>query len=140
MSFKAIIIGIIITTVFFLSGQLAYVLLASYIGSAATDYSLINDNKELMWFVLSMTTYAICFTLGGVFTTLLTDSKKILHAAIVGLLVAGMFMLSAGDLSMLNFKAIILVAVGLVFATIGGVIGSDGREDDAIDQSNGTAI
>jgi len=125
MSIKAIIIGFIITTVIFLSGQLAYILLASYVGTAAMDQGLIGEYKELLWFCLSMATYAICFVLGGLFTSLLTDDKKVVHAGLVGLLVASGSVLISADLSDLNYKAIILLAVGLCFAAWGGKIGSD---------------
>jgi hypothetical protein len=123
MSLKALILGCVITTIIFLSGQLVYILLASYIGSASVNYELIGEYKELLWFCFSMGTYAICFVLGGLFTSLLTDEKKIIHAGLVGFLVAGGSILISADLADLNYKAIILLAVGLCFAAWGGKIG-----------------
>lgn len=123
MNIKAIVIGFILTTVIFLSGQVAYVLLASYVGTAATDNALVGEYKEVIWFYLSMAVYAVCFLLGGLLTSLLTDVKKIVHAGLVGFLVAGGSVLASADLSDLNYKAFILVAVGLCFAAWGGKIG-----------------
>ena len=131
MRIKAIIIGFILTTVIFLSGQLAYVLLASFVGTAATGHGLISEYKELIWFYLSMAVYAVCFLLGGLFTSLLTDEKKALHAGLVGFLVScGSVLVSAG-LNDLNYKALILVAVGLCFAAWGGKIGTDPKAGKA---------
>lgn len=125
MSSKAILIGFILTTVIFLSGQLAYVLLASFVGTAATEHGLIGEYKELIWFYLSMAVYAVCFLLGGLFTSLLTDKKKVFHAGLVGFLVSCGSVFASANLSDLNYKALILVAVGLCFAAWGGKIGTD---------------
>ena len=132
MRIKAIIIGFILTTVIFLSGQLAYVLLASYVGTVSAGYGVIGEYKELIWFYLSMAVYAVCFLLGGLFTSLLTEKKKIIHAGLVGFLVSCGSVLVSADLSDLNYKALILVAVGLCFAAWGGKIGTDPGENVAV--------
>ena len=131
MSIKAIIIGFILTTVIFLSGQLAYVLLASYVGTSAAGSGLIGEYKELIWFYLSMAVYGICFLLGGLFTSLLTNKKKVIHAGFVGFLVACSSILISEDFSDLNYKALILVAVGFCFSAWGGKIGTDPELDKA---------
>jgi hypothetical protein len=128
MNIKAIIIGFFLTTVFFLSGQLAYVLLASYVGTAATDNGLVGEYKEVIWFYLSMAVYAVCFLLGGLVTSLLTKAKKIIHAGLVGFLVSAGSVLVAADLHDLNYRAFILVAVGLCFSAWGGKIGLDPKD------------
>ncbi len=125
MSIKALFIGTILTIVILLTGQLAYILLASYIGTASTDYTFFKEYKEPLWFCLSAGTYAICFICGGLFTSILTDKRKITHAAIVGFTVAALSLLGAGDSTLLNYKAIIIVIAGLAFSALGGKIGCD---------------
>jgi len=125
MSIKALFIGTILTIVILLSGQLAYILLASYIGTASTEYTFFKEYKDLLWFCLSAGTYAVCFILGGLFTSILTDQKKIIHAAIVGFIVATLSLLGNGDLTLLSYKAVIIVIAGLGFSALGGKIGSD---------------
>jgi len=121
MCIRAIIFGIITTITLLLSSQLAFVLLASYISSAATEHAFINANKELLWFTLGAGTYCISFALGGMATALLADKNKIKHAAIVGFLVAAASILTTGDLSILNYKAVLLLIAGLAFAALGGM-------------------
>jgi len=124
MSIKAIILGTLLSIVIFLSGQLVYILLAAFIGSSANEYTAMNEYKTLLWFCLSAATFAISFILGGLFTSILTDKKKVLHAAIVGFLVAAISILSAGDLSALNYKALIMLVAGLGFSALGGRLGT----------------
>jgi len=78
MSIKTLFIGTILTIVILLTGQLAYILLASYIGTASSENTFFNEYKDLLWFCLSAGTYAICFILGGFFTSILTDQRKII--------------------------------------------------------------
>ena len=123
MSIKALIIGIIVTIIICLCGQLAYILLAAYIGNASAEYVLIHDNKQLLWLCLSLGSYAICFLLGGIFTSLLTEKKKVIHAGVVGFVVSLGSVLSAGDFSSLNYKMVIMAVVGFSFSALGGFIG-----------------
>ncbi len=123
MNIKAIVIGSFVTIIILLGGQLAYILLASYVGSAATDNVLVGEFKELIWFYLSLAAYSVCFFIGGLFTSLLTEERKIFHGSMVGFIVAGGSVLLSADLSDLNYKAVILVTIGLCFAAWGGKAG-----------------
>ncbi len=122
MSIKAIIAGIIFTIIILICGQLAYVLLASYIGTATSDYAFIKENVNALWFSLSALTFAICFILGGGVTAILTEHKKLIHAAIVGFVVSISSVLLTANLSDVGYKAAILVILGMVFAALGGLI------------------
>lgn len=121
MSIRAIILGTILTIVILLSAQLAYVLLASFIGSAASDSTLIGEHKDQMWFVLSIAAYALSFLLGGMLTASLCKDYPVRHAAFVGFFVAVLSMVGLGDLEALNIRAFIMVFFGLVFAMLGGI-------------------
>jgi len=129
MSIKALFLGSIISLIILLSGQLAYILLASYVGTASFESDFFREYKELLWFCLSMGTYAICFVLGGLFTSILTDKKKVMHAALVGFMIAMASVLTTGDWSALNYKALILVFIGLGFSALGGFIGTDSEPE-----------
>jgi len=129
MSIKAIVLGTLVSIVIFLSGQLVYILLAAFIGSSANEYATISEYKALLWFCLSAVTFAISFIFGGFITSMLTDKKKVLHAAIVGFLVAAISILSAGDLSALNYKALIMLIAGLGFSALGGRLGTEPTTD-----------
>lgn len=129
ISLKAITLGLIITIVILLCGQLAYVLIASYVGTAATDIQVVNEHKESLWFSLSMLTYAFCFYLGGAFTAAFTTQKPMLNAAIVGGGVALISVLASGQWSDLNYRAGILILLGFVFSTLGAKPGKS--ESDA---------
>jgi hypothetical protein len=121
MSIRAIIFGTIVTIVILLSAQLAYVLLASFIGGAAFGSSLIGEHKELMWFVLSIASYALSFLLGGMLTACLCESYPVRHAVFVGFVVGLLSMAGLGDLEALNIRALIMVFVGALFAMLGGI-------------------
>ncbi|KZY30910.1 hypothetical protein A3752_00150 [Oleiphilus sp. HI0081] len=124
MRFRSLILGSIATIVILLSAQLAYVLIASYIGQAASNSTLIGEHKDLMWFFLSICSYALSFFLGGFITSLTESGAPVLNAVTVGFIVAMLSMLSVGDLSVLNTRALIMVFFGVAFAFLGGVWGA----------------
>ena len=130
MNLKALILGSIITTIILLTGQLAYVLLASYVSLAALDVSFLKEHIQLLWYVMSLFTYGICFAAGGFFTALIATSNKLSTAAFVGFLVALISVLTTDDLNDLNYKAVIFVLVGLGCAALGGRWGSDDVEEN----------
>ena len=131
MNIKALVFGSIITTIILLSGQLAYVLLASYMSLAALDVLFLKEHIQLLWYVMSMLTYGICFAAGGFFTALISEDKKLKTASLVGFLVALISVLTTDDLNDLNYKAVIFMLVGLGCAALGGRWGSDDVEENA---------
>ena len=133
ISFKAIFLGTFITVVILLSGQLAYVLIASYVGTAATDIQVVNEHKDALWFGLSMLTYSICFYLGGAFTAAFASQKPVLNAALVGGGVAFISVITSGELSDINYRAGILIVLGLIFSSLGA------RPSKAELESSGTS-
>ena len=128
MDIKGFILGAIVSTVVLLSGQLAYVLLASYVSLAALDVAFLKEHIQLLWYSMSLLTYGLCFAVGGFFTAIISEQKKIHTAAMVGFMVALVSVLTTDDLNDLNFKAIVFVLVGLGCSALGGHWGSDDVE------------
>lgn len=122
MNAKAFIVGTIITISLVIGSQLVFVLVASYLSIASENNAFIQENKELMWFILGAGAYSLSLFIGGMITSALTDKNKIIHAGLVGLLVAVLSILTSGDLSELNYKAIIMIAAGLACGAFGGRI------------------
>ena len=129
MNAKALILGSIVSVSLVIGSQLVFVLIASYIGIAAGDNVFIKENKELMWFVIGISAYAISLLFGGMITAALADKQKIVTAALVGLTVALLSVLTSGDLSELNYKAIVMVVAGTAFSAMGAWITGEKSKD-----------
>lgn len=125
MDIKAFILGSIVSSIILLSGQLAYVLLASYMSLAALDVAFLKQHIQFLWYTMSLVTYGICFAVGGFFTALIAQDKKLKTAALVGFIVALVSVLTTDDLNDLNYKAVLFVFIGLACAALGGHWGSD---------------
>ena len=121
--FKAIFLGVFVTTVVLLSSQLAYVLIASYVGEAANQLTWVNQYKDTFWFALSAVAFAASFFIGGVVVSLSTqknDLKMVVtNALIVALIVNSISVFTAAEVSLLNVKAIVLSLINLLSAAYG---------------------
>lgn len=123
LDYKAILVGVFVTIVVLLSSQLAYVLIASYVGDAANQISWINHYKDTFWFVLSALAFAISFFIGGIVVSLASKNNHakpvILNALIVALIVNMLSVFTAADASLLNSKAVILTVLNILSAGYG---------------------
>ena len=130
MDLKAFIYSSVISAIVLLSGQLAYVLLASYVSLAALDVAFLKTHIQTLWYSMSLLTYGICFAIGGFATALIAQNKKLATAAWVGFIVALVSVLTTDDLNDLNFKAVLFVFVGLACSALGGYWGSDDETEE----------
>ena len=73
MNVKAFLLGSIVSTVVLLSGQLAYVLLASYMSLAALDVAFLKAHIQTLWYSMSLLTYGVCFAIGGFATAIIAE-------------------------------------------------------------------
>ncbi len=116
---KAIVVGSMATVFVLLSTQLAYVLLASYVGGSANDYAWVNEIKDLLWFLLSAASFCVSFFIGGVVTAILSRKQACADALAVAISVSALSVLSAGDIHLLNLKTLALTTLCIVCAWYG---------------------
>lgn len=119
-NFKAVIIGLVVTLLIGLCGQVAFVLLASYVGMAAEDVAWIQQYKQQFWFALGMLAYCLSLILGGMVTAFISDKSAIANATLAGGLAAVVSVLTSGDTSELTLMALLLVGLGILFGGLGG--------------------
>ncbi len=118
MNAKVILIGTGVSVGLIIGSQLAFVLLASYV--AMSDVVWLKANKESVWVIIGTAVYALSLLFGGVITATLAEHRRVLHAAIAGSCAALLSVLTAGDLSALCEKAILVVLLGIGAAALGG--------------------
>lgn len=121
-SFKALIVGLIVTILVGLFAQAIYVLLASYIGMAASDYGFVSNYKQELWFIFAILVFCLSMFFGGVVTATIADHKLVYHAAAVGCMASLASILSSATSGGLTLMAGVMVVLGTVFAALGGFI------------------
>lgn len=120
ISWKALIVGLVVTILVGLFSQAIYVLLASYIGMAASDNTFVSTYKQEIWFVFAILVYCLAMAFGGLITSTIANHKLVLHAAIVGLLASlasVVWSTTSGDLT---WMSIVIVVMGTLSAALGG--------------------
>ncbi len=122
VSFKALIVGLIVTILVGLFAQAIYVLLASYIGMAASDYGFVSNYKQELWFIFAILVFCLSMFFGGVVTATIADHKLVYHAAAVGCMASLASILSSATSGGLTLMAGVMVVLGTVFAALGGLI------------------
>lgn len=132
ISWKALIIGLVVTILVGLFGQAIYVLIASYIGMAASDYAFFAAYKQEIWFVFAILVYCLTMSFGGLLTGTIATQFKVAHAASVGLLTGIASVISSAENSHITFMAVVMVVLGVIFASIGGILA---RKVDSFDES-----
>lgn len=121
ISWKALIIGLVVTILVGLFGQAIYVLLASYIGMAASDYAFFSAYKQELWFVFAILVYCLTMAFGGLLTGTIAIQYKVSHAAAVGLLASIASVVSSAESGDVTFMAVVIIVLGTVFSSLGGV-------------------
>lgn len=120
ISWKALIIGLIVTILVGLFGQAIYVLLASYIGMAASDYTFFSTYKQEIWFIFAILVYCLTMAFGGLLTGTIAIQFKVSHAAVVGLLASIASVVSSAESGNITVMAVVIIVLGTLFASIGG--------------------
>ncbi|UZE96902.1 hypothetical protein [Alkalimarinus alittae] len=121
ISWKALIVGLIVTILVGLFGQALYVLLASYIGMAASDYVFFSTYKQEIWFVFAVLVYCLTMAFGGLLTGTMASHYKVTHASVVGFLAGIASIMSSAERGDITFMAVVMVFLGCLFACFGGV-------------------
>ncbi|WP_250655087.1 hypothetical protein [Alkalimarinus coralli] len=121
ISWKALIIGLVVTILVGLFGQAIYVLLASYIGMAASDYVFFSTYKQEIWFIFAMLVYCLTMAFGGLLTGTIANQKQAWHAAAVGFLAGVASVTSSAENSSITLMAVVMVVLGAFFAFLGGL-------------------
>ncbi len=132
ISWKALIVGLIVTILVGLFGQAIYVLLASYIGMAASDYVFFSTYKQEIWFVFAILVYCLTMTFGGLLTGTIANQFKVSHAAVVGFIASVTSVVSSAESGHITFMAVVIVVLGTFFSSLGGVFA---RRVSEIDES-----
>ena len=122
ISWKALIVGLVVTVLVGLFAQAIYVLLASYIGMAASDYGLVSNYKQELWFVFAILVFCLSMSFGGMLTAIIANHKLVYHAAAVGFMASLASILSSTASGDLTLMAGVMIVLGTVFAALGGVI------------------
>jgi len=122
VSLKALIVGLVVTVLVGLFAQAIYVLLASYIGMAASDYGFVSSYKQELWFVFAILVFCLSMSFGGIVTATIADHKLVYHAAVVGFMASLASILSSTASGNLTLMAGVMIVLGTVFAALGGVI------------------
>jgi hypothetical protein len=122
ISLKALVIGLIVTVLVGLFGQAIYVLLASYIGMAASDYGFVSNYKQEIWFVFAILVFCLSMSFGGMVTATIANHKLVQHAAVVGFMASLASILSSTASGDLTLMAGIMIVLGTVFAALGGLM------------------
>ena len=122
ISWKALIIGLIVTVLVGLFAQAIYVLLASYIGMAASDYGFVSNYKQELWFIFAILVFCLSMSFGGIVTATIAEHKLVYHAAAVGFMASLASVLSSATSGGLTLMAGVMVVLGVVFAALGGLI------------------
>lgn len=122
ISFKALIIGLIVTILVGLFGQAIYVLVASYIGMAASDYAFFSAYKQEIWFVFAILVYCLTMAFGGLLTGTIAIQYKVSHATLVGFLAGVASVTSSAESGDVTFMAVVMVLLGGGFAALGGIL------------------
>lgn len=121
ISWKALIIGLIVTILVGLFGQAIYVLLASYIGMAASDYTFFSTYKQEIWFIFAILVYCLTMAFGGLLTGTIATQFKVSHAAAVGFFASIASVVSSAESGHITFMAVVIIVLGTLFSSIGGV-------------------
>ncbi len=122
ISWKALIIGLIVTIIVGLFGQALYVLLASYIGMAASDYGFVSDYKQEIWFTFAILVFCVTMAFGGLLTGAIAEKKVIAHAFVVGFLASLASIVSSATSGDLTFMGGVMIILGTLFASLGGLM------------------
>ncbi|MES9904945.1 MAG: hypothetical protein ABW168_20000 [Sedimenticola sp.] len=119
-NWKAIIAGVIFTTILVLVSQLAFVLIAAFIGGAKNDFAFLAEHKEVLWRLLALLFFCISMTLGGMATAFLSQINRVRNALIVGALVSLLSLLTIVGKGELTLTSTLLIGLGIAFAAAGG--------------------
>ncbi len=119
-NWKAIIAGVIFTTILVLVSQLAFVLIAAFIGGAKNDFAFLAEHKEVLWRLLALLFFCISMTLGGMATAFLSQINQVRNALIVGALVSLLSLLTAVGMGELTLTSTLLIGLGIAFTAAGG--------------------
>jgi len=122
VSLKALIVGLIVTVLVGLFAQAIYVLVASYIGMAASDYGFVSSYKQELWFVFAILVFCLSMSFGGMVTATIANHKLVCHAAAVGFMASLASILSSTASGDLTLMAGVMIVLGTVFAALGGFI------------------
>lgn len=120
ITWKALLIGLVVTILVGLFGQAIYVLIASYIGMAASDYAFFSTYKQEIWFIFAIAVYCLTMTFGGLLTATIAREYKVTHALVVGLGAGIASILSSAERGDITFMAVVMVFLGGLFASLGG--------------------
>lgn len=131
ISWKALIIGLIVTILVGLFAQAIYVLVASYIGMAASDYGFVSSYKQEIWFIFAILVFCLSMSFGGVVTATIASHKLVHHAAVVGFMASLTSILTSSASGDLTLMAGVMIVLGTVFAALGGVFTGRSRKLNA---------
>lgn len=122
MDFRAITAGTVLTGIFWLIGQLAYVLIAYAIGVVSSTHEIpfFSTYKEHLWFVTAMILYCLTMIAGGYATAFLCIREWVKNATIMGGITGIIILLTTLGIGELSWRALLLVIFGFAFGALGG--------------------